>query len=234
MNVPFSADVLTGVFTSYNLAVWPAQLVLLAVALALVAGVAFGRVQPRVVYAVLAGLWGWSGGVFWLLFFTRVSPAGYVFGAFFLVQVVVFVIAAAGRDRQPVALRGNAPGVAGATMIVYALALYPLIGRAFGHVYPAVPTFGAPCPVTILTFGILVLAQGVVPVRRLLIPLAWSLVGTVAAVRFGVVQDLALPLAGIAGTAIVVLNNRRAAAAGMPTYGVGETPAPPEGIRRLH
>jgi hypothetical protein len=87
--------------------------------------------------------------------------------------------------------------------VVYALAVYPLIGYLSGHRYPATPTFGAPCPTTIFTFGLLLWISERVPWRVAIIPAAWALIGTFAAVRLSVPQDYGLLVAAVATVALL-------------------------------
>ena len=84
----------------------------------------------------------------------------------------------------------------GLALIVYAMVAYPLLGMAFGHGYPQAPMFGlVPCPTTIFTFGMLLLAAR--PKRLLLwLPLVWSAIGFFAAVKFGICEDVGLLVAG--------------------------------------
>lgn len=86
----------------------------------------------------------------------------------------------------------------GWTLIAYAAVLYPLIGLWSGHSLEEVPMFGiTPCPVTIFTFGPLLLAR---PVAwwLLVIPFLWSLIGGSAAFLLEVPQDWVLALSGLA------------------------------------
>ncbi len=99
--------------------------------------------------------------------------------------------------------------VVGAIFILYAMVVYPLLGLALGHWYPRAPMFGvAPCPSTIFTFGLLLLAKRPVPIYILLVPLIWSIIGTTAATGLQVPQDYGLGIAGTVGTALVILRNR--------------------------
>ena len=79
--------------------------------------------------------------------------------------------------------------------IGYALVLYPAIAYLAGQRYPAMPTFPLPCPLTILTLGIFAWRGPSLSPDLLVVPGLWALVGISAAVNFGVVEDLALPLA---------------------------------------
>ena len=236
MNAPFSSEQFFGVFARYNTAVWPAQLGLLALALVILAATVWGgRSSARVVYGGLALLWAWCGAVYHLVFFARINPMAYGFAALFLAQGALFGVAAARAGGESMVLGLDGRGIMGAGLLAYALLVYPLLGAALGQVYPAAPSFGLPCPLTIFTFGLLLLAAGRVSIHLLLIPLAWSAVGTMAALGWRVLEDLGLPVAALCGTAIVLIHNGRvrASAPGGTRAGVGETPAPPEGIRRL-
>jgi Family of unknown function (DUF6064) len=87
-------------------------------------------------------------------------------------------------------------GFLGAAFMAYALVVYPILAYVLGHRYPATPTFGLPCPTTILTLGFLTWVVSRTPWRVLVIPLAWSVLGASAAVQLGVWEDLGLVVAG--------------------------------------
>ena len=82
MALPFTPEQFHGVFRDYNTAVWPAQWVLVALALSAVAAVLKPRPWSAVaVSAILGFLWAWIAVVYHLVFFTRISPPAYVFTA---------------------------------------------------------------------------------------------------------------------------------------------------------
>ena len=89
--------------------------------------------------------------------------------------------------------------------------VYPLLNIAFGHPYPATPTFGVPCPTAIVTIGLLLTVRGGPPVSLSLIPLVWSVIGGSAAMLLAVWTDYALVVAGIAlgGVLLAELLTRR-------------------------
>lgn len=202
--VPFSADQFFGVFTAYNEAVWPAQLLLTGAAVAVVALAAWrGERAGRWAGGFLSLLWLWTGVVYHLLHFTAVNPAAHAFGALFVVQGLLFFWWGAARGRLELAWKLDAYGIVGGIILLYALVAYPLLGFAAGHSYMASPTFGAPCPAVIYTFGLLVLARRV-PWWLLVIPAAWAVVGSSAVFAFGVVQDAGLLVSAIAATAMLL------------------------------
>ena len=90
-------------------------------------------------------------------------------------------------------------------LIVYALT-YPAINALDHRSLLRIPTFGLPCPTTIFTAGVLMLATprcwslSVVPV-------IWAAIGGSATFLLGVYADAALPIAGIA---LAIFSVRRA------------------------
>ena len=219
-SVPFSAEQFFGVFAAYNLAVWPAPLILSALAVvAILLAVLGGARRGRWVAGFLAALWAWTGIAYHLIHFRSINPGATLFGALFLVEAALFVWAGVVRGRLEFGLRRDPYGAAAIVVLLYALVVYPLLGRLTGHVYPATPTFGAPCPAVIFTFGILLLARSRVPGWLLMIPAAWGLLGTSAVFAFGVLQDAGLVVAALVGSAMILRRNR---SPGRPT-----APPPP-------
>jgi hypothetical protein len=87
----------------------------------------------------------------------------------------------------------------GGVLILYAMVAYPIIGTLLGHGYPRSPSFGvAPCPTTIFTIGMLAFLSAPFPRYVFAIPIAWALIGSQAALQFGVYEDLGLLVAGLA------------------------------------
>lgn len=211
MSLPFSEEQFLEVFAAYNRAVWPSQLFLytLAALTIFLAARGRGRHSGKVITATLALLWLWMGVVYHLTFFTAINQAAFAFGAIFILQSLLFFAVLARRQSLTFRFRADSYGFAGSALFVYSLVVYPLLGHLFGHTYPAAPTFGLPCPTTIFTFGTLLWAEGKVPVRLVLIPLAWALVGITAVMMLGMPEDLGLIVAGMLGTALVLMRNHR-------------------------
>ena len=70
-----------------------------------------------------------------------------------------------------------------------------------------IPTFGLPCPTTIFTAGVLMLATPRAPGLSI-VPVIWSAIGGSAAFLLGVPADIGLPIAGIA---LAIFSTRRIA-----------------------
>ncbi len=207
----FTVEQFLSVFERYNEALWPMQLVAYAVGVALVVlALTSWKRASAVILGALAVMWaGMAVGYMWM-YFADINPAARLFGAIFLVQAVLLAVMAVKQRGAGYGGRRCARTWIGLALIVYAMVVYPLLGMAFGHSYPQAPMFGlVPCPTTIFTFGMLLLAAQ--PKRLLLwLPLVWSAIGFFAAVKFGITEDVGLLVAGVV-TAAILLRPRPAA-----------------------
>ncbi|MCB0594313.1 MAG: hypothetical protein H6557_17980 [Lewinellaceae bacterium] len=192
MNPPFTREQFLEVFRAYNEAVFPAQYILYLIAFAVLFFLFRRRPgSSKAIAALLAAMWIWTGIAYHWLFFTTINTAAYGFGALFVLQGVVFLYFGF-RDKLSFAVVDRFSTIVAWILLTYALILYPLVGRALGHFYPEAPTFGLPCPLTIFTFGMLLLTNRHVPRWVLAIPTIWALVGSTAVFAFGIYQDLGL------------------------------------------
>lgn len=200
MSLPFTQQQFFEVFARYNEALMPLQIGLFLLGLtAYVAMIVRRRGSDRVISAILAGLWAWMAIVYHFIFFREVNPAAPVFGIVFLVGAAAFAWAGALRGRLVFDGESRARRFAGHAMVAYALVAYPLLSAILGREYPALPTFGLPCPTTIFTLGMLAFLSAPVPRYVLAVPVAWAFIGTQAAFLLGVYEDLGLLVAGLAG-----------------------------------
>ncbi len=212
MSLPFSIEQFMGVFEAYNRAVWPAQIVayILGIA-AMLFAILKTRHSGRAVSGILGLFWLWTGIFYHLIFFTTVNPAARLFGALFVLQGLLFLWSGVFQSRLSFSFRPTIYHWTGALFVLYAMVLYPIFGAIQGHVYPCAPSFGiTPCPATIFTFGLLL--WSVPPIRKhlLIIPFFWSIMGASAAVSLGILDDFGLLAAGVIGTALLVVRDRKA------------------------
>jgi len=215
MQLPFTREQFFEVFRAYNLAVWPAQVVLLASALLVVALVARPRpASGAIVSGVLAGQWAWLGAVYHLLFFTAINKLAYAFGALSLLGAALLFWHGVVRRRLEFRLSAHPFGLLGGALVLFALVVYPAWTSLSGHHYPAFPTFGLPCPTTMFTMGMLALLTPPFPRAPLVVPLLWCIVGAQAAFLLGVHADLGLIAAAALGFALLIRAKRRTTRAG--------------------
>lgn len=147
--------------------------------------------------------------MFYWIFYSPLNGLAGFDGAMFVLQGVLWFVAGVARSDLVFRPRWKAFSILGGLSMVYALALYPIIGVLSGHVFPAAPVFGiAPCPTTIFTFGLLLWTQGRAPKYLLFVPLAWSLAAWPGALSMGVIEDLAMPVTAVVGAALIFWRDR--------------------------
>jgi hypothetical protein len=212
--LPFSRDAFFALFEQYNAAIWPAQIAAYALAvLALVCVLRPFRGSDRAVAALLALTWLWDGIAYHLLHFAPINFWAYGFAALFVIQGLLFA-AAAVRGHPAWRFRADRYGWTGLGLSLFAMVGYPLLGWLLGHGWPRAPVFGvAPCPMTIFSWGLLLLAEPRVPIHLAIVPALWTIIGASAAFFLGVPEDLTLLLAGAVTLAMIVAKNRAARAA---------------------
>jgi hypothetical protein len=210
--LPFTPETFFALFAQYNAAVWPAQPVAWAAGLGILAAMLWPFAgSDRLIAALLAAMWLWTGLVYHGQFFATINFAAPAFAALFVAQGVLLAWIGTVRGRLAFRLRRDPCGIAAAAIMIYALAIYPLTGWLAGHAWPAAPAFGlTPCPTTIFTIGALVAVAGRTPWHLVALPAVWSLIGATAVWLFATPEDLALPLAGLGGAALIAWKNRAA------------------------
>jgi hypothetical protein len=196
MQLPFTLEQFLDVFGTYNRTMWPGAAILWLVTLALLVRLLRGDAKASVAFSfLLAAHWVWAGVAYHFAYFSAVNPAAHLFGVVFLIQAALFAWRGGFAGAIKFEPDGSARARVGVGLMVYSL-VYPGLGLAFGLEYPRMPTFGVPCPSTILTAGALLQVR-TPQVRWLaIIPLLWSVVGSSAAFLLGVRADFVLTLAG--------------------------------------
>ena len=195
MTLPFTPGEFFDVFSAYNRALWPFATALWIYALAVVVRFALGRASGRSIAVLLTIEWAWTAVAYHAAFFAPINPAAWLFAFLFLVEGGLIAWFGVVHRRMQFST-GSSPRAALAwVVIVYALA-YPLLARAGGHAFPAMPTFGVPCPTTILTIGFLLTGDARMPRAIAAIPLFWAVVAGSAALTLGVMPDLMLWASG--------------------------------------
>jgi Family of unknown function (DUF6064) len=192
VRLPFTNEQFFDVFRRYNEAVWPNQWLLFLLALLAIVQVAAGGRNGRSVAGTLGFLWLWMAVAYHFAFSRKVNPAATGFALLFAVEGLLLMVRSAKEDTLAFRIRSGVAGTIGASLVAYALVLYPLIGYAIGHRYPASPTFGLPCPTTIFTLGILLWGTSTSVGKLAVIPLIWALIGSQAAFSLGIWEDLGL------------------------------------------
>ena len=211
MQLPFSREDFFDLFAAYNGASWPAVVALwVASVLAAVWILSSRRSHDRWISGLLVVHWAWSAVAYHVVFFTRINPAAWLFAAIFLLQAALFFWSGVIRGHLAFRPARTVWTNIGWFLVGYAL-LYPGINAVEHGSLLKIPTFGLPCPTTIFTAGLLLLA---LPHSRILaiVPIVWSVIGGSAAFLLGVSADYALPVAGAALAVFELQKSRNSAA----------------------
>lgn len=209
MNLPFSPEQFRGVFEQYNQAIWPLQVLFYLFAMiAVYAAIRRFVFSDKIISSILVFFWIWMGVVYHIIFFSAINKAALLFGAAFILQGLIFFYYTFITKKLTYRYSSHSWGIVGGGLIIFALVMYPFISYLQGHIYPASPTFGLPCPTTIFTLGLLLWSSQKIPVGLVLIPIAWVFIGFSAAFSLGIKEDISLLLSGIVFIIMLVVRKR--------------------------
>ncbi|HPP76539.1 MAG TPA: DUF6064 family protein, partial [Armatimonadota bacterium] len=167
------------------------------------------KTSSRIISATLGLFWVWMGIIYHIMHFSSINPIARLFGVLFVLQGILLVAVGCISDRLKFQFTIKPIPIIGALFIAYSMIVYPLIGTLVGHSYPRAPMFGvAPCPTTIFTLGLLLIASIRIPIYIVIIPLLWFVIATTAAVKLHVPQDFGLGVSAIIGIILILINNR--------------------------
>lgn len=201
----FSPETYFRLFELHNAAIWPAQLMTLALGIAILALLRRPGVrQGRAIAGVLAACWLWVAYAFHLNRYATINwAAGYAAAAFAL-QALLLAWTGVVRGRLVFHFAGNIAGMTGVGLFLFGLAIQPLLGPLVGRSWRGVELFGAaPDPTVIATLGLLTTADRV-PLRLLAVPALWCVVGGATLWAMGASDALVLPLAAVVSLVLAV------------------------------
>lgn len=215
--LPFSHEEFVGVFAAYNGAIQPAQVIAYIIGALAMLLLALRRdaAAGRIIAAILALMWLWTGLAYHGLFFARINVLAPAFAVLFVLQGALIAYYGVFRPRLRFGLAWTPPSARiaaglGIVLLAYAPLIYPLIGAGLGQPYIEMPAFGVtPCPVTLFTFAFLLLTRRPVPGVLLVIPLLWSLIGGSAAFLLQVPQDWPLLFSGLIAVPLILIRDRQ-------------------------
>ncbi|HVH26112.1 MAG TPA: DUF6064 family protein [Vicinamibacterales bacterium] len=195
--LPFTRDQFLNVFADYNRSLWPFVIALWVAAVwAFVRASDGWREQRKWLSGLLAVQWAWSAVAYHAAFFAAINPAAVAFSALFTAEAALLVWHGVIRDDLRFGDAGTLRRYTSQALIVYAL-VYPVLSWLEGNRYPWLPTFGVPCPTTILTIGFLLAATPPVPHTLVVVPILWGIIGGSAAFLLDMHVDLMLLLASV-------------------------------------
>ncbi|MGE5449241.1 MAG: DUF6064 family protein [Bacteroidales bacterium] len=208
--MPFSTEQFFSVFEQYNHAIFPGQMIILLFGLLSIVLIHTQRSsKDKLIGLILGLLWLWVGVVYHLGFFARINPVARVFGFVFILQGLLIVYTAI-QNRLRFTFKNQANEYVGYFFILFGLIIYPLIGFFIHYEPSGIISLGLPCPTTIFTFGLFIMARNHFPKYLLIIPSLWAVAGISAAVNFGVKQDFMLILSAVVAIVFILTKKKRA------------------------
>lgn len=210
MKLPFTSEEFLTVFENYNQAIFPAQVFLyLLAALMVYLSVRKEEWTDKAISGILSFFWLWMGITYHIAFFATINKVAYFFGALFIMQGGFFLWKGVFQNKLVFYLTKDRYSFVGAVLMLFALIVYPIIGYALGHIYPASPTFGLPCPTTIFTFGMFLTLNNKYPKIIVFIPLLWAIIGFSAAFALGIKEDISLLVAALLTAGFLIIKHKK-------------------------
>jgi hypothetical protein len=170
----FSPRTYYRLFELYNAAMWPLQILALALGVALLGLLLRDTAwRGRAIAAILAACWLWVAWAYLWQRYDTINWAASYFAVGFAIEALLLIWTGIVRDRLGFLSGAGPVGAAGLCIFVFALVGYPLIGPLNERPWRQAEIFGlAPDPTAIATVGVLVAAHR--PRWSLLIiPLIW-------------------------------------------------------------
>lgn len=198
------------VVKDYNLTIWPMQVIAYILGiLALILAIKKTKYSSRIISAILVFFWLWVGFIFSRIYFIKVFNMAGIYVVLCIIQGIIFLIFGVFRPNISFRFKPNVYSIIGIFFIIYAMICYPAIEYILGRGYPKILPFGlVPCPTIIFTFGLFLWTDKKLPKFILIIPLILAISGFLAIV-LGIWEDTGLIIAGILGTIMIVIRDRR-------------------------
>ncbi len=161
----------------YNLEIWPAQLVGIAIGLAIIALLMLnGATRERIIAALLAACWLWIGWAFHYQRYTQINwVAPWIAAAFALEALLLAAVGGIARRIVLWPAAGREFRIALALIAIVVVG-YPLLAPLNGRSWASAEVFGvAADPTALVTLAVLALVRGRIKWVLLVIPLLWCL-----------------------------------------------------------
>ena len=210
----FSPRTYHRLFEIYNAAIWPAQIVALALGVAVVLllrrGATGGR--ARAAAAVLAASWLFVAIAFHAKRYATINTAGIQIAVAFAVEAALLAGIGTVGGRLEFERPHDLASRTGFAILLLALAVEPLAGPLLGRSLRAIELFGvAPDPTAVGTLGVLLLAR----VRRrwllMVVPVAWCAVTGLTLFAMKAPDFWVAPLSAVVAVALASRQRRRVA-----------------------
>jgi hypothetical protein len=203
--MPFNTEQFIEIFIEYNTTVYPIQLLLLIIGIfTLILLISKINSKNLIIGLVIGFIWIWTGLAYHIYFFSRINKIAFVFGIIFIIQGLFFIFESIFKRRLKFEFEKSFKIFAGFFFIIFGLFIYPLICILRSNGLNEIISIGLPCPTTIYTLGILMLATKRFPKYLLIIPTIWAAIGFFAAINFGIYQDVMLLVSALVADICII------------------------------
>jgi hypothetical protein len=199
----FSPRTYYRLFELYNLAIWPAHILAIVLAILILRLLRHGGTwRGRAIAAILAACWIWVAWAYLLARYDTINWAARYFAVGFAAEALLLIWTGLIRNRLQPRARWDVASGAGFCVLLFALLIQPLIGPLVGREWTQAEIFGiAPDPTIVATLGVLLAAER--PHWALLvIPLIWC---AISAATLWTMQSPEVPIMPAAGALALVV-----------------------------
>jgi hypothetical protein len=209
MKIPFTTEQFFEIIEKYNLAVFPAQLIVILLGILSVILLHSNKeLKNKLIGGFLGILWIWIGIAYHFAFFTEINKAAFVFGGLFVLQGLFFLRETFYRKKLEFEFSGKTMEFVAYFFLIFGIVIYPILLFLLENSLETTITLGLPCPSTILTFGFLMLTSSKLSKYLLIIPALWTIVGTSAAINFGVYPDYLMPISALIAIIYLIVRKK--------------------------
>ncbi len=194
----FSAETYYRMIELYNRSIWPVHFLALLLGSGTIL-ICFYKTQyqGRIVAATIMAGWLWvSYGFFWTHYAT-INWYAIAYAAVYMVQVLALIWAGLFQNRIRTAVTNDISSVIGVFLLVYAIALHPILTGSLNGLWHT-EVFGLmPVPTVIATLGIISLSEKTPSGMLTVIPVIAAIVGGATAWELGTYEALSALIAAI-------------------------------------
>ncbi len=208
----FSPRAYHRLFELYNAAIWPMQIgvIVLGLAIPLVV-LRYAPARGRLIPGILAACWLFVAIAFHALRYATINFAAVHFAWAFGLEAALLLWFGVGLGRLTFEWPSDAAGRAGLAIFLFALAVGPLVGLLLGRGWREAELFGvAPDPTAVATLGILLCAKGRGRWLLMIIPVIWCATTGAFLSAMEAPDAWAAPLAAVVAVAMTAWQTRRA------------------------
>lgn len=171
----------------HNQAVWPGQILSVGAGVLIVWLLRYpSQRQGRAISAMIGVLWMWLAWSFLWERYATINWAMRYVAPIFALEALLFIWVGTVRGRWSFEPGRTAAGIIGSSLLILALAIYPMLALLSGRSWRQGEAFGvAPDPTVLATLGLLVLARGGKRWTLLIGPILWCLLSGATLLAMG-------------------------------------------------